>query len=114
MNTAQLAKGLLAGQLRAAIEDISLLRQARQALEQPTALVTNPANLEWQDLTKEEQEYCSPLLLLANEEESGRIKQLLNTDLHSIVYHDLQAKLNILKRVLISYSYVVMLIQEDY
>jgi pyruvate-ferredoxin/flavodoxin oxidoreductase len=80
MNTAQLAKGLLAGQIRASIEGITLLRQARQAIEQPTA-VPKPSNLEWQDLTKEEQEYCSPLLLLANEEESGRIKQLLNTDL---------------------------------
>lgn len=77
--TAQLASGLLAGQLRAATEGIALLREARQALEQPTA--QKPISLEWQDLTKEEQQFCSPLLLLGNEEVFGGIEQLLNTDL---------------------------------
>jgi len=76
---AQLASGLLAGQLRATIEDITLLREARQALEQATA--PSPSSLEWQDLSKEEQQLCSPLLLLGNEEVFGGMKHLLNTDL---------------------------------
>jgi pyruvate-ferredoxin/flavodoxin oxidoreductase len=80
--TAQLASGLLAGQLRIAIEGITLLRQAKQALEQPTIpIAQKPISLEWQALTKEEQEFCSPLLVLGNEEIFGGIKHLLNTNL---------------------------------
>ena len=80
--TAQLASGLLAGQLRVAIEGIRLLRQARQALEQPTVPIAQPPiSLEWQDLTREEQQFCSPLLLLGNEEVFEGIRHLLDTDL---------------------------------
>jgi pyruvate-ferredoxin/flavodoxin oxidoreductase len=69
--TAQLAGGLLEGQLRQAIEGIALLRQARLELDSPekaarAAQVSEPLN--WRDLSMEEQGLCPPLLLLGNDD----------------------------------------------
>ena len=105
-NTAKLAKGLLAGQMRASIEGIKLLREARQAIEQANTQ-QNPTSLEWQDLSQEEQEYCSPLLVLGNEETFNEAQQLLETDLplKLIIFSELGAnEINITN---LSHCYIV-------
>jgi pyruvate-ferredoxin/flavodoxin oxidoreductase len=86
-DTAQLAGGLLEGQLREATEGIALLRQARLELEKPDeAARATPELLNWRDLSKEEQQICPPLLLLGNDDVldgkgfSG-MTRLLNEDL---------------------------------
>ncbi len=68
--TVHLAAGLLEGQLRKTIESIKLLRQARLELENPEAAKrqVDVGVITWQDLTKEEQSMCPPLLLIGNEE----------------------------------------------
>ncbi|MCK5522869.1 MAG: 4Fe-4S binding protein [Thiomargarita sp.] len=68
-DTAQLAGGLLEGQLREATEGVALLRQARFELEKPEeAARATPELLNWRDLSKEEQQICPPLLLLGNDD----------------------------------------------
>jgi pyruvate-ferredoxin/flavodoxin oxidoreductase len=83
-DTAQLASGLLEGQLREATEGIVLLRRAKFALENPDEIPSE--ELHWRDLTVEEQRLCPPLLLLGNDEVlAGQgfsaISRLLGTDL---------------------------------
>lgn len=71
-DTAQLAGGLLEGQLREAIEGIALLRQARLELDKPDEAgraILDPLN--WSDLSRQEQGLCSPLLLLGNDDVLG-------------------------------------------
>ncbi len=68
-DTAQLAGGLLEGQLQVATNGVALLRQAKLELEKPeeaarAAQTFEPPN--WRDLTKEEQRFCPPLLLIGN------------------------------------------------
>jgi len=70
-DTAQLAGGLLEGQLREATESIALLRQARLELDKPdeaARAAANPELLNWRDLSEKEQEFCPPMLLLGNDE----------------------------------------------
>lgn len=86
-DTAELAGGLLEGQLREAAEDIAVLRQARLELDKPEeAARTADESLSWRDLSLEEQPFCSPLLLLGNDDVlSGKgfsgISRLLGGDL---------------------------------
>lgn len=87
--TAQLAAGLLEGQLREATEGIALLRQARLELDKPeeaARAAQAPESLNWRDLTREEQQFCPPLLLVGNDEVLGgkgfsAIARLLGGDL---------------------------------
>ncbi|HEW97179.1 MAG: pyruvate ferredoxin oxidoreductase [Candidatus Parabeggiatoa sp. nov. 3] len=86
-DTAQLASGLLEGQLREAAKGLGLLRQAKLELEKPEeAARSTLESLHWRDLTREEQERCPPLLLIGNDDVlSGKgfsaITRLLGTDL---------------------------------
>jgi pyruvate-ferredoxin/flavodoxin oxidoreductase len=88
-DTAQLASGLLEGQLREAAKGLALLRQARLELEKPeeaARTVFMVDGLHWRDLTREEQRRCPPLLLIGNDDVlSGKgfaaLTRLLGTDL---------------------------------
>ncbi len=86
-DTANLAIGLLEGQLHKSIEDIALLRQAKLELEKPDA-ASRAAKLaiipEWDELTKAEQQFCPPLLVLGNDKvlvSKTAINQLLSLNL---------------------------------
>lgn len=88
-DTAQMAAGLLKGQLREATEAQVLLRRANLELNQPTGIEQQRAEMErldWCDLTEEEQQLCPPLILLGNDESlAGRgfaqTAWLLNSEL---------------------------------
>ncbi|MEK8021917.1 MAG: 4Fe-4S binding protein [Candidatus Parabeggiatoa sp.] len=88
-DTAQLASGLLEGQLREAAKGLALLRQAKLELDKPDEAARSTQTLEslhWRDLTQEEQQRCPPLLLVGNDEVlSGKgfsaLTRLLSTDL---------------------------------
>ncbi len=70
-DTAQIAAGLLEGQLRETAAAQILLRRAQLELEQPAGIEKKRAELErlgWQDLNEEERALCPPLLLLGNDE----------------------------------------------
>ncbi len=73
-DTAQMAAGLLEGQLREAVEAQRLLRAAKLELEQPTGiqqLRDELEELDWQGLTDQERALCPPLLLIGNDEALG-------------------------------------------
>lgn len=68
---AALTRGLLAGQLAAAVEGIRALRRARIELDKPAEAerrVEALAGLGWRDLTAEERRLCPPLFLVLSEE----------------------------------------------
>ena len=70
-DTAQMAAGLLEGQLREATEAQRLLRSAKLELDQPTGiqqLRDELDGLSWQDLSDQERALCPPLLLVGNDE----------------------------------------------
>ena len=66
--TAQLAAGLLEGQMRQAIKGITLIRQARLEVEKPDEAARESKVLTWSDLSLDEQQLCPPLLLLGNDD----------------------------------------------
>ena len=86
---AQLAAGLLEGQLRLAVEGFAVLRKARLELDHPTdaaRMWTDLDGLSWRDLTKEERALCPSLLLVGSSNAlAGRglsqVAWLLGTDL---------------------------------
>ncbi len=68
-NGAQLAAGLLEGQLRETVEGILLLRKARLELDNPADAVRLGAELDgmtWRDLTAEERALCPAMLVVGN------------------------------------------------
>ncbi|HEB94929.1 MAG TPA: pyruvate ferredoxin oxidoreductase [Sedimenticola thiotaurini] len=82
-NGAELAFGLLQGQLHETLATLDLARRARQALagEDPS-----PPPAGWADLDEEERALCPPLLLVGSEQELGgrelaQISWLLGTGL---------------------------------
>ncbi|MBE9562893.1 MAG: pyruvate ferredoxin oxidoreductase, partial [Proteobacteria bacterium] len=86
-DTANLAIGLLEGQLRKAIEGVALLRQAHLELKNPDA-ANRAAKLailpDWNELSREEQQFCPPLLMLGNDNiltSKTSLNQLLNLNL---------------------------------
>ncbi len=86
-DTANLAIGLLAGQMQKAIEGIALLRQAKLELKKPEE-ANRAAKLsiipEWDELTQVEQKFCPPLLLLGNDKvlvSKTALNQLLSLNL---------------------------------
>ncbi len=70
-DTAQMAAGLLEGQLRESTNAHRLLRSAKLELDQPTGIQQLRAELDglsWQDLDDQERALCPPLLLVGNDE----------------------------------------------
>ncbi|MBL3527353.1 MAG: 4Fe-4S binding protein [gamma proteobacterium endosymbiont of Lamellibrachia anaximandri] len=84
--TAQLAAGLLEGQIEEALTSVRLVRKAKIELGEGGRNAIDPGLLSWQDLTDEEKALCPPLLLVGNEETLGgrnfsQIAWLLNSGL---------------------------------
>ncbi|MCP4702259.1 MAG: pyruvate ferredoxin oxidoreductase [Gammaproteobacteria bacterium] len=70
-DTAQLAAGLLEGQLRKACDDFLLLRNAKLELSDPKQAAREAVQsqfLNWRDLAREERRLCPPMLLAGNDE----------------------------------------------
>ena len=84
--SAQLAAGLLRGQLEEMVQTIRLLRKARMATGDMGRHAPDPDTLQWQDLEPGEQALCPPMLLLGNEQTLGgrnfsQVAWLLNSGL---------------------------------
>jgi len=84
-NAAQLASGLLQGQLDEAIHTLDLLRRARRELD-PGQRGEGQERLTWATLSQEERQLCPPLFLVGSEKELGgrgfnQIAWLLNSGL---------------------------------
>jgi len=82
---AQVAAGLLHGQLNDALQAIRLLRQARAALD-PKAAKSNGQPVGWKGLSDEERRLIPPLLLIGNDQSLGgegfaQVAWLLNSEL---------------------------------
>lgn len=98
---AQLAAGLVRGQVNDILNAVSLMRQARAAVNSRYAKDTEKLdNLDWQDLTHEEQQLCPPLYLIGGDDLLGshgfsQIAQLLNSayPLKVVVFHELDGGL---------------------
>lgn len=85
-DSAQLAAGLLQGQLQEMLETVRLLRKAKMATGDMGRHALDPDRLSWQDLDDDEQSLCSPMILLGNEQTLGgrnfsQIAWLLNSAL---------------------------------
>ena len=90
-DAAQVAAGLLQGQMSEALEAVRLLRQARAELDPKAAkdqdkYGRNDRPLSWGDLTGEERLLCPPLLLIGNDQSLGgrgfsQLAWLLNSEL---------------------------------
>lgn len=88
-DVAQLAAGLLEGQIRATTEAVAIMRRARLEIDRPSGAEFQRAALDrltWQELTPEERLLCPPLFLVGNDEIlAGRgfaqIAWLLNSEL---------------------------------
>ncbi len=68
-NGAQLAAGLLEGQLRETVEGIMLMRKARLELDNPMDAARLSAEIDgmtWRDLTAEERALCPAMLVVGN------------------------------------------------
>ena len=82
--TAQLAAGLLQGQLAEAVATLDLLQRARVELDKRSKTEFQPRI--WASLSQEERQLCPPLFLVGSETELGgrafaQVAWLLNTDL---------------------------------
>jgi len=84
-DAAQVAAGLLSGQMNEALEAVRLLRQARAELDPKASREINRP-LTWADLSEEERLLCPPLLLIGNDQSLGgrgfaQLAWLLNSEL---------------------------------
>ena len=85
--TAQMAAGLMRGQLEEALASIRLLHKARELLKSGLGRGESPADkLGWDDLSDEERQLCPPLFLVGSDEAlAGRglaqISGLMNSGL---------------------------------
>ncbi len=73
-DAAQLAAGLLQGQLAEATEGATLLRKAKLEIEQPVGAERERATLErlhWDSLEEHERRLCPPLLVIGNDDVLG-------------------------------------------
>ena len=82
--TAQLAAGLLQGQLTEAIATLDLLQQAKSEMDSRSKSQHQSRN--WASLSQEERRLCPPLFLVGSESELGgrgfaQVAWLLNSDL---------------------------------
>lgn len=86
-DAAQVAAGLLQGQMNEALEAVRLLRQARVKLDPKAAKEQGKDRaLTWTDLSEEERLLCPPLLLFGNDQSLGgrgfsQLAWLLNSEL---------------------------------
>lgn len=86
-DAAQVAAGLLQGQMSEALEAVRLLRQARAELDPKAAKERGKErSLTWSDLSEEERLLCPPLLLIGNDQSLGgrgfaQLAWLLNSEL---------------------------------
>jgi pyruvate-ferredoxin/flavodoxin oxidoreductase len=85
-DAAQIAAGLLQGQIRETLDAVRLLRQARSELDPRAKGAGDLASLRWNDLTQEERQLCPPLILIGNDESLGgrglaQLAWLLNSEL---------------------------------
>ncbi len=85
-DSAQLAAGLMEGQLREILETVRLLRKAKMATGDMGQHAADPEQLVWRDLEADEQALCSPMILLGNEQILGgrnfsQVARLLNSAL---------------------------------
>ncbi len=86
-DAAQVAAGLLQGQMSEALEAVRLLRQARAELDPKAAKKQGKDRpLTWADLTEEERQLCPSLLLIGNDQSLGgrgfaQLAWLLNSEL---------------------------------
>ncbi len=84
---AQLAAGLMQGQLDEAVGALRLLRKARQLLDPRLAKnQPNPDQLGWDELDEDERQLCPPLFLVGSDASLAghglaQVSSLLNTDL---------------------------------
>jgi pyruvate-ferredoxin/flavodoxin oxidoreductase len=70
-DSAEVARGILEGQLREAVEGFAAIRRARVELDRPAEVAEASreiARLTWRDLTPEERSQCPPLFLVVNED----------------------------------------------
>jgi pyruvate-ferredoxin/flavodoxin oxidoreductase len=68
--SAQLAQGLMAGQLSGILDDVLLMRRCRRELERPNEAASTAGHmpgLHWEELSAEERELCPPILLVGDE-----------------------------------------------
>ena len=83
--SAQVAAGLVQGQINDLLSAVSLMRQARAVIDPRYAKNTERLeNLDWQDLTDEEKQLCPPLLLVGGDDLLGthgfsQVSLLLNS-----------------------------------
>ncbi len=99
--SAQLAAGLVQGQVNDILSAVSLMRQAKASIDPRYAKNTEKReHLEWHDLTDEEQHLCPPLFLVGGDDLLGahgfsQISLLLNSDypVKIVVFHELDAGL---------------------
>jgi pyruvate-ferredoxin/flavodoxin oxidoreductase len=88
-DTAQIAAGLLEGQIRETCEIVGLVRRAKLEIDNPSGAEFTRANLDrlnWRDLSDAEKQICPPLFLVGSDDLlSGRglsqVAWLLNSDL---------------------------------
>ena len=83
---AQVAAGLVKGQITDRLNTIALSRRARNALDPRAGETGAPGALNWESLTPAEREACPPLILVGNEAELGgrglaQVTWLLNSEL---------------------------------
>ncbi len=70
-DSAEIARGILEGQLREALDGFVAIRRARLELDRPAeaaGAAPRLARLTWRDLTPEERAQCPPLFLVVNED----------------------------------------------
>ncbi len=99
--SAQLAAGLIQGQINDILSAVSLMRQATAMVDSRYAKETEKReHLNWCDLTDEEQHLCPPLFLVGGDDLLGthgfsQIALLLNSDypIKIVVFHELDAGL---------------------
>ena len=83
--SAQMAAGLVQGQVKDILSAVSLMRQARASIDTRYAKETDKLKLlDWNDLTYDEQQLCPPLLLVGGDDFLGthgfsQVSLLLNS-----------------------------------
>ncbi|MCU7938184.1 MAG: hypothetical protein KZQ64_07465 [gamma proteobacterium symbiont of Bathyaustriella thionipta] len=99
--SAQLAAGLVQGQINDLLSAVSLMRKAKAAIDARYAKATEKLeHLNWQDLTREEQQLCPPLFLVGGDDLLGahgfsQIALLLNSSypIKVVIFNELDAGL---------------------
>ncbi|NOQ79733.1 MAG: hypothetical protein GQ546_10075 [Gammaproteobacteria bacterium] len=99
--SAQVAAGLMQGQIQDVLSAVSIMRQAKAAIDPRYAKQTDKLDhLEWHDLSEEEQQLCPPLFLVGGDDLLGshgfsQIALLLNSSypVKIVVFNELDSGL---------------------